>query len=60
MEKRKGWEMVVWIERVVLAVLQEVHERQAQEAMGAALSEGPEGRAYSKFRAQKIPMGLFR
>jgi hypothetical protein len=40
-QQRKGWEMFVHIEKILVTVLHEVLKQQAQETMGA-LSEGPE------------------
>ena len=41
-EKKKiGWEMAVRIEKIVVTVLHEAHERQTEEVMDM-LSEGPE------------------
>ena len=40
-QKRIGWEMAVRIEKIVVAVLHEAHERQTEEVMDM-LSEGPE------------------
>jgi hypothetical protein len=41
-QQRKGWEMFVFIEKVLVTVLHEVLKQQAEETM-VALSEGPEG-----------------
>ena len=40
-QKRVGWEMAVRIEKIVVTVLHEAHERQTEEVMDM-LSEGPE------------------
>ena len=40
-QKREGWEMAVRIEKIVVTVLDEAHERQTEEVMDM-LSEGPE------------------
>jgi hypothetical protein len=41
-EKRVGWEMFVFIEKILVTVLHEGLKRQAGETMDA-LSDGPEG-----------------
>ena len=41
-QKRVGWEMFVFIEKILVTVLHEGLKRQAGETMDA-LSEGPEG-----------------
>ena len=41
-QKRIGWEMAVRIEKIIVAVLHEAHERQVEEAI-ETLAEGPEG-----------------
>jgi hypothetical protein len=41
-QKRRGWEMTVRIEKIVVTVLHEAYERQTEEVMDT-LSEGPEG-----------------
>src|SRR5215210_2944205 len=38
-QKRRGWEMAVRIEKIIVTVLHEAHRRQTQEAMDT-LSEG--------------------
>ena len=40
-QKRIGWEMAVRIEKIVVTVLHEAHERHTEEVMDM-LSEGPE------------------
>ena len=40
-EQRKGWEMFVFIEKILVTVLHEVLKQQAQETI-VACSEGPE------------------
>ena len=40
-QKRAGWRMWIKMEKIIAAVLQEAHERQAAEAADA-LEEGPE------------------
>ncbi|MCA1717091.1 MAG: hypothetical protein LC781_09710 [Actinobacteria bacterium] len=40
-QKRKGWEMAVRIEKIIVTVLHEAHGRQVEETMNT-LSEGPE------------------
>lgn len=41
-QKRRGWEMAVRIERILVRVLHEAHARQVDETM-EVLSEGPKG-----------------
>ena len=41
-QKRRGWNMVVRIEKIIATVLHEAHERQVEEAINV-LSERPEG-----------------
>lgn len=41
-QKRKGWEMFVRMEKILVTVLHEVLKQQAEETIDA-LSEGPEG-----------------
>ncbi len=41
-QKRIGWEMAVRIEKIIVTVLHEAHERQTQEVMDT-LSEGSKG-----------------
>jgi hypothetical protein len=41
-QKRVGWEMFVFIEKILVTVLHEVLKQQAQETM-EVLSQGPEG-----------------
>jgi hypothetical protein len=41
-QKHEGWEMAVWIEKIIVTVLDETHERQVEEVM-KMLSEEPEG-----------------
>ena len=41
-QKRKGWEMAVRIEKILVRVLQEAQDRQVEE-MAEVLSEGPKG-----------------
>jgi hypothetical protein len=41
-QKKRGWEMVVRIEKIISTVLDEAHERQVEETMDT-LAERPEG-----------------
>jgi hypothetical protein len=41
-QKRKGWEMAVRIEKILVTVLREAHRHQVEETM-ETLGEGPEG-----------------
>ena len=41
-QKRIGWEMAVRIERIIVSVLHEAHERQVEETI-ETLVEGPDG-----------------
>ncbi len=41
-QKRKGWEMAVRIEKILVTVLHEAHGRQVEETI-ETLGEGPEG-----------------
>lgn len=41
-QKKRGWEMAVRIEKIIVTVLHEAHKQQVEEAM-ETLAEGPEG-----------------
>jgi hypothetical protein len=41
-QKRRGWEMAVRIEKIIVTVLHEAHRQQVEETM-ETLGEGPDG-----------------
>ena len=56
-QKRKGWEMAVRIEKIIVTVLHEAHGRQVEEPM-EALGEGPEGFTRVAWTESRGPLGL--